>query len=44
VRFTSHCIFPYAEDFTHEATAGITVGENSTVLYDDEHIHGNGVR
>jgi len=44
VRFTSHCIFPYAKDFTHEAISKIRVGENSTVLYDDEHIHGEGVR
>ncbi|WP_456366537.1 SufB/SufD family protein [Thermococcus sp.] len=44
VKFTSHCIFPYAKDFTHEAISRITVGENSSVLYDDEHIHGEGVR
>ena len=44
VKFTSHCIFPYAKDFTHEAISRITVGENSSVLYDDEHVHGEGVR
>ena len=44
VKFTSHCIFPYAKDFTHEAASKITVGENSSVLYDDEHVHGEGVR
>ncbi|WP_297551267.1 SufD family Fe-S cluster assembly protein [Thermococcus sp.] len=44
VKFTSHCIFPYAEDFTHEAISRITVGENSSVLYEDEHIHGRGVK
>ncbi|WP_297064009.1 SufD family Fe-S cluster assembly protein [Thermococcus sp.] len=44
VKLTSHCIFPYAKDFTHEAISKITVGENSSVLYDDEHIHGEGVR
>ncbi len=44
VKFTSHCIFPYAKDFTHEAISKITVGENSSVLYDDEHVHGEGVR
>ncbi len=44
VKFTSHCIFPYGKDFTHEAISKITVGENSSVLYDDEHVHGEGVR
>ncbi|MDV3103515.1 SufB/SufD family protein [Thermococcus waiotapuensis] len=44
VKFTSHCIFPYAKDFTHEAISKITVGENSSVVYDDEHVHGEGVR
>lgn len=44
VRFTSHCIFPYAKDFTHEAVTRIKIGEGSSVLYDDEHVHGEGVR
>ena len=44
VRFTSHCIFPYAKDFTHEAVTRIKIGESSSVLYDDEHVHGEGVR
>ncbi|WP_048147796.1 SufB/SufD family protein [Palaeococcus ferrophilus] len=44
VKFTSHCIFPYAKDFTHDAYARIQIGENSWVSYDDEHIHGEGVR
>ncbi len=44
VRFTSHCIFPYAKDFTHEAITRIKIGEGSSVLYDDEHVHGEGVR
>jgi len=44
VKFTSHCIFPYAKDFTHEAVSRIAVGESSSVLYEDEHIHGEGVR
>ncbi|AEC52628.1 hypothetical protein PNA2_1713 [Pyrococcus sp. NA2] len=44
VKFTSHCIFPYAKNFTHEAMSKITVGEGSTVIYEDEHIHGEGVK
>ncbi|HII61262.1 SufB/SufD family protein [Pyrococcus horikoshii] len=44
VKFTSHCIFPYAKDFSHEALTSIKVGENSWVSYEDEHIHGEGVR
>ncbi len=44
VKFTSHCIFPYAKNFTHEAIARIKVGERSSVFYEDEHIHGEGVR
>ncbi|MBP1911668.1 SufB/SufD family protein [Thermococcus stetteri] len=44
VKFTSHCIFPYAKDFTHDAYARIQVGENASVLYEDEHVHGEGVR
>ncbi len=44
VKFTSHCIFPYARDFTHEALTIIKADENSQVSYEDEHIHGEGVR
>jgi Fe-S cluster assembly scaffold protein SufB len=44
VKFLSHCIFPYAKDFTHEALTVIKAGENSRVFYDDEHIHGEGVK
>ena len=44
VKFTSHCIFPYAKDFTHEAVTRMKIGEGSSVLYDDEHVHGEGVR
>jgi Fe-S cluster assembly scaffold protein SufB len=44
VKFTSHCIFPYAKDFTHEALTVIKADENSRVSYDDEHIHGEGVK
>ncbi|ASJ02361.1 hypothetical protein A3L09_03380 [Thermococcus profundus] len=44
VKFLSHCIFPYAKDFTHEALTVIKAGENSRISYEDEHIHGEGVR
>ncbi|WP_365942118.1 SufD family Fe-S cluster assembly protein [Thermococcus sp.] len=44
VRFLSHCIFPYAKNFTHEAIARIKVGKNAIVTYDDTHVHGEGVR
>jgi len=44
VKFLSHCIFSYAKDFTHDAYAKIRVGEGSTVVYEDEHVHGEGVR
>ncbi len=44
VKFLSHCIFPHARDFVHEAYAKIRVRENASVTYEDEHIHGEGVR
>jgi len=44
VKFISHCIFPYAKAFTHEAVTRIKIGEGSIVLYDDEHVHGEGVK
>jgi hypothetical protein len=44
VKFLSHCIFPYAKDFTHEAYAKIRIGEGSSVVYEDEHVHGEGVK
>ncbi len=44
VKFLSHCIFPYARDFTHDAYTKIRVGEGAYVLYEDEHIHEEGVR
>ncbi len=44
VKFLSHCIFPYAKDFTHDAYARITIGEGSAVIYEDEHVHGEGVK
>jgi Fe-S cluster assembly scaffold protein SufB len=44
VKFLSHCIFPYAKDFTHKAITTIKANENSNVSYEDEHIHGEGVK
>ncbi|GAB6102532.1 SufD family Fe-S cluster assembly protein [Thermococcus atlanticus] len=44
VKFLSHCIFPHAKNFIHEAYAKIRVGEKASVTYEDEHIHGEGVR
>ncbi len=31
VKFTSHCIFPYAENFTHDAYAKIRIGEKGGI-------------
>ncbi|WP_087037083.1 SufB/SufD family protein [Thermococcus litoralis] len=44
VKFLSHCIFPYAKDFTHDAYAKIKIEEGAQVVYEDEHVHGEGVR
>jgi Fe-S cluster assembly scaffold protein SufB len=33
VKFLSHCIFPYAKDFTHKAITTIKANENSNVSY-----------
>ncbi len=44
VKFISHCIFPYARDFTHEAVTTMEVGDGASVIYEDEHVHGEGVR
>ena len=44
VKFLSHCIFPYAKDFTHDAYAKIRIDEGAFVVYEDEHVHGEGVR
>ncbi|EHR78754.1 hypothetical protein OCC_05806 [Thermococcus litoralis DSM 5473] len=44
VKFLSHCIFPYAKNFTHDAYAKIKIDEGAQVVYEDEHVHGEGVR
>lgn len=44
VNFLSHCIFPYAKDFTHDAYEKIKIEEGAHVVYEDEHVHGEGVR
>jgi Fe-S cluster assembly scaffold protein SufB len=35
----SHCVFPFAEDVTHEMDAAIKIGENSKYEYLERHIH-----
>jgi Fe-S cluster assembly scaffold protein SufB len=35
----AHCVFPFAEDVTHEMDAVIKVGENSKYEYLERHIH-----
>lgn len=35
----AHCVFPFAEDVTHEMDAVIKVGENSRYEYLERHIH-----
>jgi Fe-S cluster assembly scaffold protein SufB len=35
----AHCVFPFAEDVTHEMDAAIKVGENSKYEYLERHIH-----
>lgn len=39
VKFLSHCVFPQAEDFTHEAISNVVVEENAYMEYEDEHYH-----
>ena len=39
VKFTAHCVFPQAEDFTHEAVSNVVVEEGAIMEYNDEHYH-----
>ncbi|ONN27507.1 hypothetical protein XJ44_03380 [Thermosipho affectus] len=39
VKFLSHCVFPQAEDFTHNAVSNVVVEENAVMEYIDEHYH-----
>lgn len=39
VKFTAHCVFPQAEEFTHEAVSNVVVEEGAIMEYNDEHYH-----
>lgn len=39
VKFTAHCVFPQAEEFTHEAISNVIVEEGALMEYNDEHYH-----
>lgn len=39
VKFTAHCVFPQAEEFTHDAVSNVVVEEGATMEYNDEHYH-----
>jgi len=39
VKFTAHCVFPQAEEFTHEATSNVIVEDGAVMEYNDEHYH-----
>ncbi|MEN3042595.1 MAG: SufD family Fe-S cluster assembly protein [Fervidobacterium sp.] len=39
VKFTAHCVFPQAEEFTHDATSNVVVEEGAIMEYNDEHYH-----
>ncbi|MBN1347786.1 SufD family Fe-S cluster assembly protein [candidate division KSB1 bacterium] len=40
VEFLAHCSFPKAQDVQHIMDAEITIGENSTMRYNEVHFHG----
>lgn len=37
--FVAHCVFPWTEEFTHDAFMNVTVGKNAKMSYSDEHYH-----
>jgi len=39
VKFTAHCVFPQAEDFTHNAISNVVVESGAIMEYVDEHFH-----
>ncbi len=39
VKFIAHCVFPQAEDFTHDAVSNVIVEEGAIMEYNDEHYH-----
>ncbi|MEJ5258256.1 MAG: SufD family Fe-S cluster assembly protein [Fervidobacterium sp.] len=39
VRFIAHCVFPQAEEFTHNAVSNVIVESGAIMEYYDEHYH-----
>ena len=39
IKFLSHCMFPNAQDVTHEMQSTVNIGENSTIEYEEIHYH-----
>jgi len=39
--FLAHCIFPNPENIVHKMYADIIIGDNSTMIYNEVHYHGN---
>ncbi|WP_448377068.1 SufB/SufD family protein [Fervidobacterium sp.] len=39
VKFTAHCVFPQAEEFTHDATSNVIIEDGGIMEYYDEHYH-----
>ncbi|MBP8613127.1 MAG: SufD family Fe-S cluster assembly protein [Candidatus Atribacteria bacterium] len=39
VKFLAHCVFPQAEEFTHNAVSNVVIEEGAIMEYADEHIH-----
>lgn len=39
VKFLAHCVFPQAEEFTHNAISNVIVEEEAYMEYADEHYH-----
>ncbi len=37
--FTAHCVFPWAEEFTHDALMNVRLEEGAWMEYHDEHMH-----
>jgi len=39
VKFTAHCVFPQAEEFTHDAISNVVIEDGAMMEYNDEHYH-----
>ncbi len=39
VKFTAHCVFPQAEEFTHDAISNVVIEDGAIMEYNDEHYH-----